>query len=51
MKYQKGIMKLKKNILEKVERINNDLESNWWNYEIYIKRKIEEYEEIKEKEK
>ncbi len=44
-------MKLKKNILEKVERINNDLESNWWNYEIYIKRKIEEYEEIKEKEK
>jgi hypothetical protein len=44
-------MKLKKNILEKVERVNNDLERNWWNYEIYIKRKIEENEKIREKEK
>tara|TARA_R110000744_G_scaffold164637_1_gene281763 strand:+ start:969 stop:1082 length:114 start_codon:yes stop_codon:yes gene_type:complete len=37
--------------LEKVERVNNDLERNWWNYEIYIKRKIEENEKIREKEK
>ena len=44
-------MKLKKNILEKVERVNNYLERNWWNYEIYIKRKIEENEKIREKEK
>ena len=44
-------MKLKKNILEKVERVNNNLERNWWNYEIYIKRKIEENEKIREKEK
>ena len=44
-------MKLKKNILGKVERVNNDLERNWWNYEIYIKRKIEENEKIREKEK
>lgn len=31
--------------------IKNDLESNWLNYKIYIKRKIEENEEIKEKER
>ena len=37
--------------MEKIERVNNDIESNWWNYEIYIKRKIDEYEEIKDKEK
>ena len=37
--------------MEKVENIKNDLENNWWNYEIYIKRKIEENEEIREKEK
>ena len=37
--------------MEKVERINNDLENNWWNYEFYIKRKIEENEKIREKEK
>ena len=37
--------------MEKIERVNKDLERNWWNYEIYIKRKIEEYEKIREKEK
>ena len=26
---------------EKVERVNKDLENNWWNYEIYIKERIE----------
>ena len=35
----------------KIERVNKDLERNWWNYEIYIKGKIEENEKIKEKEK
>tara|TARA_B110000967_G_scaffold168670_1_gene177733 strand:+ start:352 stop:465 length:114 start_codon:yes stop_codon:yes gene_type:complete len=37
--------------MEKIERVNKDLERNWWNYEIYIKRKIEENEKIREKEK
>tara|TARA_R110000796_G_scaffold133821_1_gene249475 strand:- start:2614 stop:2727 length:114 start_codon:yes stop_codon:yes gene_type:complete len=37
--------------MEKVERISNDLERNWWNYEIYLKSKIKENEKIKEKEK
>ena len=37
--------------MEKIERVNKDLERNWWNYEIYIKRKIEENEKITEKEK
>jgi len=27
--------------MEKVERINNDLENNWWNYELYLRSKIE----------
>ena len=41
-------MKLKKNILEKVERVNKDVERNWWNYEIYLRSKIEfKDEEIK----
>ena len=26
--------------MEKVERINNDLENNWWNYEIYLRSKM-----------
>ena len=37
--------------MEKIERVNKDLERNWWNYEIYIKEKIEENEKIREKEK
>jgi|TARA_R110000764_G_scaffold222202_1_gene310829 hypothetical protein len=37
--------------MEKIERVSKDLERNWWNYEIYIKRKIEENEKIREKEK
>ena len=37
--------------MEKIERVNKDLERNWWNYEIYTKRKIEENEKIREKEK
>ena len=26
---------------EKIERVNNDLENNWWNYEIFLKERIE----------
>ena len=37
--------------MEKIERISSDLQKNWGNYEIYIKRKIEENEKITEKEK
>tara|TARA_R110002012_G_scaffold2264_3_gene10823 strand:+ start:110 stop:223 length:114 start_codon:yes stop_codon:yes gene_type:complete len=37
--------------MEKIERVNKDLERNWWNYEIYIKGKIEENETNKEEKK
>lgn len=37
--------------MEKIERVNNDLKRNWWNYEIYIKGKIEENETNKEEKK
>ena len=31
--------KLKKNIMEeKIERVNKDLEKNWWNYEIFLRK-------------
>lgn len=26
---------------EKIERVNNDLEKNWWNYEIFLRERIE----------
>ena len=37
--------------MEKIERVNKDLERNWWNYEIYIKGKIEENETNKKEKK
>ena len=37
--------------MEKIERVNKYLERNWWNYEIYIKGKIEENETNKEEKK
>ena len=37
---------------EKVERVNKDLENNWWNYEIFLKERIEvSAEKIKKKKK
>jgi hypothetical protein len=27
--------------MEEVKRVNSDLENNWWNYEIYLKERIE----------
>ena len=37
---------------EKVERVNKDLENNWWNYEIFLKERIEVSDEkIKKKKK
>jgi|TARA_Y100001954_G_scaffold25373_1_gene23098 hypothetical protein len=37
---------------EKIERVNNDLENNWWNYEIFLKERIEVSDEkIKKKKK
>ena len=26
---------------EKIERVNNDLENNWWNYEIILRERIQ----------
>ena len=37
---------------EKVERVNKDLENNWWNYEIFLKERIKiSDEKIKKKKK
>jgi hypothetical protein len=34
--------------MEKIERVNKDLERNWWDYEINLRSKIEfKDEEIK----
>ena len=36
---------------EKVERENKDLENNWWNYEIFLKERIEVNDEKDKKKK
>ena len=36
---------------EKVERVNKDLENNWWNYEIFLKERIEVNDEKDKKKK
>jgi len=35
---------------EKIERVNNDLEKNWWNYEIFLRERIEK-NDIKDEKK
>ena len=35
---------------EKIERVNNDLEKNWWNYEIFLRERIEK-SDIKDEKK
>ena len=37
--------------MEEVKRVNKDLENNWWNYEIYIKERIEKNGNTKTKKK
>ena len=38
--------------MEEVKRVNKDLENNWWNYEIFLKERIElSDEKIKKKKK
>ena len=36
---------------EKVERLNKDLENNWWNYEIFLRERIEVNDEKDKKKK
>ncbi len=36
---------------EKVERVNKDLENNWWNYEIFLRERIEVNDEKVRKKK
>tara|TARA_B100000614_G_scaffold196200_1_gene177494 strand:+ start:143 stop:262 length:120 start_codon:yes stop_codon:yes gene_type:complete len=36
---------------EKVERVNKDLENNWWNYEIFLRERIEVNDEKDKKKK
>lgn len=35
---------------EKIERVNKDLEKNWWNYEIFLRERIEK-NDIKDEKK
>ena len=43
--------KIEKNIMEeKIERVNKDLEKNWWNYEIFLRERIEK-SDIKDEKK
>lgn len=35
---------------EKIERVNKDLEKNWWNYEIFLRERIEK-SDIKDEKK
>ena len=37
--------------MEEVKRVNKDLENNWWNYEIYLRKRIEKMEIPKLKKK
>ena len=34
---------------EKIERVNKDLEKNWWNYEIFLRERIEKSDSKDEK--
>ena len=37
--------------MEEVKRVNKDLENNWWNYEIFLRERIEVNDEKDKKKK